>query len=432
MRFLPIPLILLLALSPAAGSKLEPGRVIVIGLDGVSMKLAEPLIAEGRMPNLAKLAAWGAWGVLRSELPSLSPRVWTTIATGMDPLRHGISGWVFKDAEGEVHLFESRHRRGAALWNIASAAGLKVATVNWLMTYPPEVIDGVVVTDHALPEEAATRRRFGTRFAKLAHDRGLDDPGLASAPTVLPASWAERLVPQMGSLEPLTFPNPFDTNEGLKEVALRLELSHFYWNDQRAARVAIALNDQLKPDLLMVLMQGVDRVSHSLWGTLRPETAPGLSEAKRQAGSDAMRGYYEIADSLVGKLIEHYTPSDLVIVVSDHGFEHVEGKGILPWGGVHETEDSTDGIVFMRGRQIPRGHRIEGLTVNDITPTILAWLGLPVARDMKGTPAPFLKRRIGWTDTYDDIDIQRIGEGGSKVEPLIIEQLESLGYIDAD
>ena len=421
-----------LALFLAACSASEQGRVLLIGLDGADMELAGPLMAEGRLPHLARLADEGTAGLLESAHPFLSPRVWTTIATGKTPDHHGIGGWVYKDADGQIHLYESVHRRGAALWNIASDAGLTVTMVNWLMTYPPEVILGVVVTDHALPKEAETRRSFGNHFANELFQHDLDDIGTVEAPVVFPTPWRERLLPMLVSLSPLTHPNPFHTSEELKGVALRFELSHFFWNDQRAIRVALELEEALHPDIMMVLLQGIDRVSHSLWGTLRPETAPGLTEAQRQSGAEALRHYYEISDALVGKLSERYGSEDLVMVVSDHGFEYVEGKGTHAWGGTHETDESLHGIFFARGPGVPAGHEARGLRVRDVTPTILTWLGLPVARDMDGRPAEFLEQKPSWTETYDDLEIQRVEKQGTDAEAEILRQLEALGYIESD
>ena len=116
------------------------------------------------------------------------------------------------------------------------------------------------------------------------------------------------------------------------------QASRYYWNDQRAARITLALDGRIRPELTLVLLTGVDRVSHFLWGTLSPETARGLSEPQRQAGEAALRRYYEIADSLVARLIEPFGPEDLVLVMSDHGFEPLgKGKGFLPWGGRHAS-----------------------------------------------------------------------------------------------
>jgi len=201
-------------------------------------------------------------------------------------------------------------------------------------------------------------------------------------------------------------------------------------NRALAVKLALDLEEQLDPDLMMVLLSGIDRISHSLWGTLHPETAAGLDEDKRLAGARFLMNYYRLSDQLLGRLLERYGPDDLVLVVSDHGFEFTAGKGIHPWGGTHDTERALHGILFARGPGVPVGKPTPEVSVNDIAPTVLAWLGLPVALDMDGRPASFLDRPFAEVASYDSIEIERVGETGSEAEPEILRQLEALGYID--
>ena len=418
---------LLLACSPP---DTERRRVLLLGLDGATFALAGPMMKAGKLPNLARLATEGSVGPLTSSMPLLSPRVWTTIATGKRPEKHGIEDWVYRDEEGRVHIYESLDRRGAALWNIVSDAGLRVVTVGWLMTYPPEVVNGVVVTDHALPKEGDRRRSFGKRMAKAKFKRELDGDGTTSSPVIYPPEWHDKLWPTVTTRSPFGEPDPCAPDESLKGVAIVPEIAFFCSIDQRAVKLALQLEQEADPDVMMVLLTGIDRLSHSLWGTLRPETAAGLDEAKRRAGARFLRRYYELSDQLVGRLLERYGPKDLVLVVSDHGFEHTPGKGIHPWGGTHDTKRAQHGIFFARGPGVPVGARAPAITIRDITPTILAWLGLPIAEDMDGAPATFLGEEFETVASYDGIEIERVGETGSEAEPEILRQLEALGYIE--
>ena len=80
---------------PSPAAEFEPlGKVFILGLDGADWRIIDRLEAEGRLPNLARLRHEGAWGLLRSQKPLLSPIVWTTIATGRHPLDHGIMGFL--------------------------------------------------------------------------------------------------------------------------------------------------------------------------------------------------------------------------------------------------------------------------------------------------------------------------------------------------
>src|SRR5688572_33217986 len=57
-------------------------KVLLVGIDGASFRVLDPLLAAGRLPAFASLRERGASGVLRSENPMISPALWTTIATG--------------------------------------------------------------------------------------------------------------------------------------------------------------------------------------------------------------------------------------------------------------------------------------------------------------------------------------------------------------
>lgn len=420
---------ILLSLS-AACSAPEPGRVVIIGVDGASMKLVQPMMQAGRLPTFASLAKSGAHGVIHSPSPALSPRIWTTVATGKNPAEHGIEGWVYGEPSGLVHLHESTQRRAAALWNIVSSKGGSVSTVNWLMTYPPEVVRGVVVTDHALPSEATRRRQFGNRMAVAGFEKKLDDEGTIDAPPIYPESWAPRIRAIFEHPGSFAYPDPFADGAALPPKMRRDNLSEFFQNDLRAARAAILIDEEIQPELTMILMQGVDRISHMLWGTLQEDLVGDLTRDQQDRAAELMRHYYEIADALVGELISGYGPDDLVIVLADHGFEYIPGRGLFRFGGVHETPASDDGIFFIRGPGIPAGHRIERFDVVDVAPTVLAWMGLPVARDMVGTVASFLDRKFELIDTYDDLPIERVGTSVTASEQEVLRQLEALGYIE--
>jgi len=106
-------------------------------------------------------------------------------------------------------------------------------------------------------------------------------------------------------------------------------------------------------------------------------------------------------------LIEPYGPEDLTIVLSDHGFG--AGAAIDRLTGIHEVEEERSGLLFARGKGIRAGTQVEDTTGNDITPTVLAWLGLPVGEDMDGRPAAFIgPRRVRSVPTYDGKPVERV------------------------
>jgi len=414
------------------------GRVLVIGLDGATPVLIDPLLEAGRLPHLARIAGEGVHGTIRSIEPIESPRIWNTVATGRLPEQHGILAFALPKVEGEPRrLYLSHDRKVHALWNIASGLGMSVGIVNFWNTYPPEVVNGVMVSDHLLAQQVRGR---------LALTHAEDVP---AGPVVHPDAWHARLLRAMdddadSSLSPpspLTgFTNPLRDNPELPEYLglAGQSLPRRFDEDEALTRIALEIEGSIRPDLMMVLLPGIDRVSHFLWSSMEDietyDEELHITPDEQSAGRAALERYYEFSDALVGRLVERMGPDDLVIVMSDHGFEAGRGMGLLT--GVHEGEAAIDGVFFARGRGVRPGTGTRGLGVADVAPTVLAWWGLPSADDLAGRPAAFLsseltrgRQRIA---TWDTTEIERLPFAESGAEEELVERLKSLGYIEDD
>jgi len=414
------------ALLPACGPKDERvgSRVILIGIDGASPLVTGPMLEEGRLPNLKAIADEGVYGELHSILPLYSPRIWATIGTGKLPDDHGILAFVKGKAREEKILYKSSDRKVPALWNILSANGRSVGVVNWWTTYPPEKIDGVMVSDHFFPEQI-------NMIKKTFKDEHEDTAAL-----VHPTEWSVKAARLLESKEYLTdVPDPFKGNRGLPRWVNRELLSGQYETDNDITRMALAVQREFRPDVMMVFLPGIDRVSHWLWGAREPEELypPKLrpSPEARKAGVEALERYYEYTDALIGSLVEDYAPGDLVIVISDHGFE--AGVSLMLLTGAHESEDALDGVIFARGRDVPQGEPAGEVSVLDMAPTVLAWLGLPNSEDMEGDRAGFLRSPdSGQIASYDDTPVERIAVDSTGREEEIVEHLRALGYLEEE
>ncbi len=133
------------------------GRVAIIGIDGADPTLVARWRAEGLLPTLDRLAREGASGKIGTDSVILSPRIWTSVATGKSPAIHGIKGWVHGAGPRKGRVYRSHDRRGHALWNIFSDQARSVSSVNWLITHPPEQVNGVVISDFAIPGQREGR-----------------------------------------------------------------------------------------------------------------------------------------------------------------------------------------------------------------------------------------------------------------------------------
>jgi predicted AlkP superfamily phosphohydrolase/phosphomutase len=211
-------------------------------------------------------------------------------------------------------------------------------------------------------------------------------------------------------------------------------LRRSYESDRLVTTTAVEIDNELKPQLLMVYLSGIDRSCHFLWGGFEPPIIYAehvrFSQAEKRAAAQAVRRYYQYTDILIGELTAGFGENDLVLIVSDHGFE-ARVKGDHGLTGTHETDRAEHGVIFARGPGIDAGSPVGEVSVNDITPTILAWLGLPLGADMDGHPAAFVQTDTPTTiATHDLGEIERIGGAGDEVEDAIIDELRALGYVD--
>jgi len=413
-------------------------RVLIVGIDGASPRVVDAMLANGRLKNLRFLAERGAYGPLKSEVPPLSPRVWTTMATGKVPDKHGIYGWVKFSKDASTSLFYSTDRNGAALWDILSDAGKSVAVVNWLITYPPTKINGVMISDHALARAVVGKQYLGEIFAK-AQGQELDEVKSSrnSAPAVYPPEWEPRALAPGHTRAVLTkVANPFrDTGPDDGFRSLRSNLLEFWETDERLTSMTLEVIAKKKPDVTMLLLQGIDRASHFLFGCLdSPETYPATFQPTTEQRLNCQRAlydFYEFTDQLIGRLLAAFDDDDLVMVVSDHGFEALYEE--FRTGG-HASAQASYGVWLAHGPRVRRNGPVAAMSVADLTPTVLDWYGLPLAKDMDGKPAPFLEQPPTPVpesiDTYDTIEIEHVSETESGGETAVKDQLRSLGYLE--
>ena len=113
-------------------------RVLLIGVDGASWHVARPMLERGELPHLAKLVERGVHGDLLSMDPMTSPVLWTTIATGCIPDRHGIVHFTQEDpSTGKEVPVSSNLRRREALWTILTQQERTTNVVGWYGSGPP-------------------------------------------------------------------------------------------------------------------------------------------------------------------------------------------------------------------------------------------------------------------------------------------------------
>jgi hypothetical protein len=217
-----------------------------------------------------------------------------------------------------------------------------------------------------------------------------------------------------------------------RQAELVKELKWIYAADMTFYRIALELYRKKRPDFFTVYFRGTDEISHMYWDVdiINDRLDLQLTAAETAWLKPLIPSYYVFTDRLLGELLKEAGKNTDVIVCSDHGFGS---------GGYGINAHKPDGIIFMMGPHVVKGGTISGATVLDVTPTILAMFGLPVARDMDGRLIrsglePNLARRMERETRLLTYETARAS--GASEEPLrspvddeLRERLRSLGYI---
>lgn len=126
-------------------------RVLVIGLGEATLDLLLPWAEEGYLPNLKRLVENGASGRLRSQIPPITPQIWGTIATGRSPGHHGAYDFWQRGPDGRFREIHGSDLRVSTVWSLLSERGLRCGIVNVPFTYPPQKINGFMISGEDAP-----------------------------------------------------------------------------------------------------------------------------------------------------------------------------------------------------------------------------------------------------------------------------------------
>ncbi|MAE71503.1 MAG: hypothetical protein CME06_13680 [Gemmatimonadetes bacterium] len=298
------------ASEPPVGGSRDPGkpRIVLLGIDGATWERIDPLIAKGELPNIARLVREGARGVLESELPAFSPIVWTTIASGRAPAVHGVSG-----------ATETAKSVGCArIWEVLRDHGYSTGTFGYLITWPPRADDvGFTVpgwTAHG-PESEPDPYGFVNRLRFTASHSSLPSPVELAR---IYCDWARAggrfstIARALGRVRAagVWWPDEIDRFHLSREALLDVKVDSF----TRLAR-------ERPTDFTAFYIDTVDNESHLYWRWLEPEKFEGVDAAKTARYREVIPNSYRHADEAVGRALEAIGPYDLLLVVSDHGFE---------------------------------------------------------------------------------------------------------------
>jgi hypothetical protein len=422
--------------APLATGQRSPAMLLCV--DGASLDVILELTDAGELPVFSRLMREGVWGPLATIRPTLSPIVWTTIATGKSPEMHGIRGFVTHSLPGlkrsidrfpkhtglTYHIFPllesipgafyqrsvvtSNLRTARPVWSIIGEH-LPVGVYHWLVTWPAESVNGFLAASHVYA---------GMRGWQLGSSR--QQPRQPDRLTYYPADL-------FADLEPPHF-----------EPAGKRALARFARtgeaidrNDRRSWTVVNALRDPTVAELPQLMSRyqpvftaaafySVDAFQHR------------FGHDHRHGGrwQNAVNESYRLTDARLGQLLREVPEDTNLIVVSDHGYDFVR----------NHHDDAPPGVFLAHGPAFVRGRRVAGLSVYDIAPLCLDLLGLPTADDMPGAVAGSYRQVLTTALRKQVVQRARIAsyerDVSSEHVPVsspdnqeIKDQLKSLGYL---
>ncbi|MBI5865230.1 MAG: alkaline phosphatase family protein [Planctomycetes bacterium] len=180
----PVRMIWRLVRGRRALRKAKTRRVVVLGLDGLEPTLTEQFMAEGLLPNLARLRDQGCYKRLGTTWPPLSPVAWSSFSTGSNPGKHNIFDFIARTADyrptiSSVRIREARRtmklfrfvvplskpemtalRRSKPFWTVLGDAGVFSAILRVPITFPPDRFRGVQLSAMCVPDLRGTQGMF--------------------------------------------------------------------------------------------------------------------------------------------------------------------------------------------------------------------------------------------------------------------------------
>jgi len=264
-------------------------KTVIIGLDGGTFDLIDPLIKKGLLPNLEALMRFGSKGKFLSTTPPMTAPSWVSIATGNNPGKTGIFDfWTPQKNTYQYRLINYNDVKSPCLWNIASEFDKKTVIINYPVTYPlPENSRGTIISGMLTPSTDSDYTyppSLKKDLLKMNIDYKID------------AGW---------SLEETKNMDKF-----LNDI--------LYCLDKRK-KASLAIMDKKDWDLFTVVFTALDRIQHFFWH-FQDENHPEFDLENAYYQSDPVAKVYAEIDNTIGELLFRIDRFCSLFIVSDHGF----------------------------------------------------------------------------------------------------------------
>ena len=258
------------------GSRIGKHRVFVLGIDGVPFSLMKAFVEGDLLPNFRIVMSRGCLKRMNSVLPCVSSVAWASYMTGMNPAGHNIFGFMDRAPQTmEMFVPTSKHMAAETLWEWLSRNGKKVVVVNVPGTYPPRVVNGIMIAGFLCAD-----------INKISYPREIAHDLKAMGYRIDVDSWKARR----------------SRDDFLTDVNLALD---------KRFEAAFSLMKQVDWDFFQLHIMETDRINHFLWRHWKEEDP---------VYGPLFLGFYQKLDDYLGTLIDRIGDGTELVILSDHGF----------------------------------------------------------------------------------------------------------------
>jgi predicted AlkP superfamily phosphohydrolase/phosphomutase len=317
-------------------------KVTVFGIDGGSFNIIDAMINEGRLPNFRKVMENGCHGKLRSTFPPMTFPAWNTFMTGVNPGKHGV--FDFTEHVGgkyAVVFTNAQSRKSRTIWRIMSDMERRLAVMGVPLTYPPEKINGIMVS-------------------------GFDTPvgGMADETVFHPPSLCDELHKITGEYQVSA-----DIAKAIEQKDPVLALQRIQGTLAKKITAALHVFDKEDWHFFMVLFGESDLASHHFWRFYDSSSPlyPGNSPPECR---QAIQSIYEKLDEALGAFLDRLGDDGTLLIMSDHGFggngnrtlyvnRWLEKEGFLQFLPEKKYHDSLTAVKNLALKYLPHSLKVQ-------------------------------------------------------------------------
>ncbi len=422
-------------------------KIYILGLDGADWDIIDPLIKQGKLKFFKKLKEESAWAKLKTFKPTLSAVVWTSIATGDTMVKHGIVDWLFVKENNIKVPYSNAEKRVPSIWEIFDSYNESSIVLHWFVTYPPDHIKGVMVSDTfsvAMSEVFLSGKDY-----KEFKDTVYPEFYYYKLYRLFKEDIEKRGYDYKKMVEYLEIPDYIEKykKEYHKETTKGIPILS---NWRR-----YILKDFIAEKTLYYFLRKGGNYNLFLWYSRMPDVFKHFGSlfmdrdylkkikkilADKQPISDSLDKEFETKMApIVEPILKHKEKilkavyekvkkeNAYLFILSDHGFT-LGPKG-YDHHGLPKDIPAPNGILMILGPGVKKGKEIKA-SVLDITPTALYLSGKPVGKDMDGKvllDAFNFNRKIKYTVYKKSKKVK--GKKNKEINKKIMEDLKTIGYI---